>query len=865
MNVKQLLTNTLLVATLLIWGSNFAWGEDLKTYSYDFNTASSGGDISWEREESGITKANGSYDAKLYMPRNCSYDFHERFAFGRTYAGSGSYNDYFLRKKSSGLFIQTPKNGIYFAILNLAVGDKITITTSSPYSFVDPILDGVTDGAAIVSGTEYTVTTAGYQLIYTNYNSNNVIGSVVVKTSTDVVTKPSAVLTSINSITGARTLTVTDGTSGNGNSVTTYYSTSTRLTGANYLTAGTAVTEGTAVVDAAATTLYMVSVSSSGACSQDASFDIASLTQLNVPILSITEFTKNGTNYYPEYTFSSNQSGVFNNPDVTYSYTIAGVDNTVANPTLYSEGKPGQLIVTAHANGYFDASTTVSVLPYKLVKSWDFSKEYTLNSNWQLNKESASMPSGTYSISGKRYVPTSEAKAITNTFGTLFEGLAFSVRDVTSDYYYFVQGLGIGQVGGTSINNATVTVDGLTSDSYTIYKKYNSGNTQTSVVVAGNNTWNLGKMSGTGAHVLHGIFVYSPATAEESGVIGAYDCTTAENGASSSDIVMKSGDAFSFTFKNHGSTSAYKNNFIVNISNGASKVASMYADWYDYTNATGGWDNFFTKPYCADGGVNGNTVNWETFVTDMQEIEVTLNVSYNNGSVSILGIAPKSSRTYYWNYAYGDGALTGNVTINLSVCLSWLEILTIEQTSIGGTIASSGYSSLASAYGLDFANATGIDYAFVVSNITKDAVTLSSVDELPANSGVILKGTAGAAYSIPVKADAAFDGTNKLHAAVTAYDCAANEVYILQGGLFHLVTAASTVPAGKAYLLASDVPNEARSLNFVFGDETGISDASPLMDHGQLILDEFYNLQGQRVQKPTKGLYIVSGKKVIIK
>ena len=75
------------------------------------------------------------------------------------------------------------------------------------------------------------------------------------------------------------------------------------------------------------------------------------------------------------------------------------------------------------------------------------------------------------------------------------------------------------------------------------------------------------------------------------------------------------------------------------------------------------------------------------------------------------------------------------------------------------------------------------------------------------------------------------------------------------------MTEASTVPAGKAYLLASDVPAEARSLNFLFADNaTGINGISSELQNG-----EFYNLQGQRVETPTKGLYIVNGTKVIIK
>ena len=73
--------------------------------------------------------------------------------------------------------------------------------------------------------------------------------------------------------------------------------------------------------------------------------------------------------------------------------------------------------------------------------------------------------------------------------------------------------------------------------------------------------------------------------------------------------------------------------------------------------------------------------------------------------------------------------------------------------------------------------------------------------------------------------------------------------------------AARTVPAGKAYLLASDVPSPdpARSLNFTF-DATAIKAVESEAQNG-----EFYNVAGQRVAQPTKGLYIVNGKKIVVK
>ncbi len=74
---------------------------------------------------------------------------------------------------------------------------------------------------------------------------------------------------------------------------------------------------------------------------------------------------------------------------------------------------------------------------------------------------------------------------------------------------------------------------------------------------------------------------------------------------------------------------------------------------------------------------------------------------------------------------------------------------------------------------------------------------------------------------------------------------------------------------GKCYLqiptsLLAD-PANTRSINYVFDDDpntTGI-DATPAAP--AIAPDVYYNLQGQRVDNPGKGLYIKNGKKVIVK
>ena len=60
------------------------------------------------------------------------------------------------------------------------------------------------------------------------------------------------------------------------------------------------------------------------------------------------------------------------------------------------------------------------------------------------------------------------------------------------------------------------------------------------------------------------------------------------------------------------------------------------------------------------------------------------------------------------------------------------------------------------------------------------------------------------------------------------------------------------------------VPNDAtpaRGLWFDDGETTSIKQVEAL----GLKVEGYYNLNGQRVAQPTKGLYIVNGKKVVIK
>ena len=184
------------------------------------------------------------------------------------------------------------------------------------------------------------------------------------------------------------------------------------------------------------------------------------------------------------------------------------------------------------------------------------------------------------------------------------------------------------------------------------------------------------------------------------------------------------------------------------------------------------------------------------------------------------------------------------------------------------TKTGNNYGSYVTTKKLDFASAEGITaYIATGFNGAKNAIVLKEVDIVPAGIPIIVNTTTqGASIDVPVTtADASSMEGNALVAGdgTTAWD--GNDgytYYYLASDLFHKATS-GTLQSGKAYLKVAngDVP-EARSFGFVFDEEeaTGINTVAKDAESGQ-----FFNLAGQRVAQPTKGLYIVNGRKVIVK
>jgi hypothetical protein len=183
------------------------------------------------------------------------------------------------------------------------------------------------------------------------------------------------------------------------------------------------------------------------------------------------------------------------------------------------------------------------------------------------------------------------------------------------------------------------------------------------------------------------------------------------------------------------------------------------------------------------------------------------------------------------------------------------------------------WATLTSSNDLDF---TGTDVkAYVITGRNDKAVKMSQVNKVAANTPVLLNADKGS-YIIPTSFDGAADATtgNLLKegtGAAVAYE--ANKTKYVLGvntstseAEFQKIVdgTPATVPTDKAYLQFDEEITDAPFLSLFFEDEmvTGVNDVRSKVAE---VNGEVYNLNGQRVSKPAKGLYIVNGKKVVIK
>ena len=299
---------------------------------------------------------------------------------------------------------------------------------------------------------------------------------------------------------------------------------------------------------------------------------------------------------------------------------------------------------------------------------------------------------------------------------------------------------------------------------------------------------------------------------------------------------------------------------------------------------------------CSNGGaVRGFTTAKDIFTIPADGIyNVEYAICNNNVNYDLSCTLSKNSteietkdglKSVSINYIKTTGIVTNNdiplksgdvLQLTPSSTNGIVDYMLIKLNTDKATIGLNGYTTFASSQALDLANLPEGVKAYTAT-LTGNVLSFTECTQaVAAGTGLLLAGTPGTVY-IPV----ASTGTNMKGNALIGSpngmeSLSSNDYYYMFAmkkaksaddplAFAPISTTGIAFPAGKAFISVpvSAFTGEARALTVSFGDEaTGVKE---LKNSRIEELKSCYNLQGQRVASPKKGLYIVNGRKVQVK
>ena len=305
----------------------------------------------------------------------------------------------------------------------------------------------------------------------------------------------------------------------------------------------------------------------------------------------------------------------------------------------------------------------------------------------------------------------------------------------------------------------------------------------------------------------------------------------------------------------------------------------------DYTNgATVGWKSG-SAPDPTYDGTNGLTITngTKTNYWDHQYSVVAGSVDASKEYIMLITAKGTSAANIHCNFANArDGIFgvttdwsTAEVLFGTPDATEWRGVniqtgdyvgtINVKNASLHPVVEGSlvevgeaGYSTFSANKAVKMRNV--IAYAAKYSG---GNVVLTPVTEIPAGAGVIIE-AAEDNYKVPViESASSIASVNDLQVSDGSVTGNSSTIYALgkKGGVVGFVKVKSgvTIPAGKAYLTIS-----AGARDFIGFDDDDVTSIESV-EQAAKVDNQYFNLAGQRVAQPTKGLYIVNGKKVILK
>lgn len=306
------------------------------------------------------------------------------------------------------------------------------------------------------------------------------------------------------------------------------------------------------------------------------------------------------------------------------------------------------------------------------------------------------------------------------------------------------------------------------------------------------------------------------------------------------------------------------------------------------THAFTNWDAVDLS-YDNKGGLASAKVGDVITVTYTDPGEgANIRIGNGNGWAALDGnaeISPAAAAgTYTFDYEIPNASileivqLNGIIVTGNAATVTKVELTTYPDSydAVPVTIGKAGITTYShSDKSIDFSG-TGVT-AYYASAVETGKVSFTSITQVPGYTGVIVRGEPDT-YDVPVIEDMeGLSATNYLKAVGSyATTVIVNEIpegvyryELAEGGepTFSRITVDTEMPAHSAYLETSlDITPADGDIVLDFQDggtsgieEVGTEAAATTGD------DAWYNLQGMRVERPAKGIYIHNGKKVMIK
>ncbi len=311
-----------------------------------------------------------------------------------------------------------------------------------------------------------------------------------------------------------------------------------------------------------------------------------------------------------------------------------------------------------------------------------------------------------------------------------------------------------------------------------------------------------------------------------------------QNPAPSSDLYLTSSNT-----QTDVNNSTYKDNRVGFVEGTANDNTTVF--YYDGNYLTGFANGL--QPVNNNSQLKIGTAGASATKITFESIESTeakaFRIEFNNGGRSLY--------TQRYSGAYFTDAAGGNATD------AHYRYFLEKVTTLPVTITPAGYATLYAPVALTIPS--GVT-AYVAAD-EGEYLMLTRIEGgiIPANTGVILAGEA-ATYNFDITTGGNDVDSNVLTGKVAAIARPAGSYILATGshGVGFYADGATTIPGFKAYLPASTGGSSVKTFRFALADGIGSLNSEQMKS-------VCYDLQGRRISKPARGLYIINGKKVLVK